>query len=55
MTKAVDETICDACKGTRQDSTMRAVKPYRKLEYRECPVCKGTGKKLPKADSPAAT
>ena len=39
---------CDACLGTKQDSSMHSPYPYRKLLWVECPVCKGTGKK-PKA------
>jgi hypothetical protein len=40
---------CEACFGTKQDTSMRSPYPIRKILYRECPVCKGTVKK-PKAD-----
>ena len=39
---------CEACFGTKQDTSVRSPYPVRKILYRECAVCNGTGKK-PKA------
>ena len=39
---------CEACFGTKQDSSMRSPYPQRKILWIDCPVCKGTGLK-PKA------
>ena len=39
---------CEACFGTKQLVEAQSPYPHRKILYRECPVCKGTGKK-PKA------
>jgi DnaJ-class molecular chaperone len=47
-TNETDET-CEACFGTKQDTSMRSPYPPRQILYRECPVCNGTGKK-PKPD-----
>ena len=33
---------CEACFGTKQDTSMHSPYPIRKILYRECPVCKGT-------------
>jgi DnaJ-class molecular chaperone len=49
--KTIDQETddsCEACFGTKQDASMRSPYPRRKILYRECPVCKGSGKK-PKA------
>ena len=40
-----EEVRCEACLGTKQDSSMRSPYPHRKILYVECPVCKGTGLK----------
>jgi hypothetical protein len=39
---------CEACLGTKQDSSMHSPYPYGKLLWVDRPACKGTGKK-PKA------
>jgi hypothetical protein len=49
------ENRCEACFGTKQDSSMHSPYPHRKILWVDCPVCKGTGKsrKLASCERPA--
>jgi len=37
---------CEACFGTCNEARMRSPYPTRKILFRPCPVCKGTGNPL---------
>ena len=47
-----DPTDCPTCFGTGNDPTMQPVQRYRKLQFRPCPYCGGTGKKPPPPTPP---
>ena len=42
---------CEACFGTGNDARVQSPYPIRKILFRPCPACKGTGKSPDKQDA----